>query len=265
MKKNMKKLASLLFMVMLVLGLTACGSTGEPAETVVESAYAESLADFFVANLTGMSAEEMQYYLDMDEEDLQEVLDQSGIPVEAAAFQDIFNGYINYTEELGEYIAVDGSELKGDEEEATLTTVVAFDIHSANLSLVFDEDGVVTTGSIDPIYSFGEILQKAGLNTVIGMGTVFVILILISFVIGLLPKFTGMIENFGKKKEAPAASAAPAATSVAAPAVAEEELVDDLELVAVISAAIVAYTGTSSDGFVVRSIKRSTGNKWKKA
>jgi hypothetical protein len=74
-----------------------------------------------------------------------------------------------------------------------------------------------------------------------------------------------MIENFGKKKEAPAAPAAAPKAAPAAPAAVEEELVDDLELVAVISAAIAAYTGTSSDGFVVRSIKRSDRNKWKKA
>lgn len=264
MKKNMKKLASLLFMAMLVLGLTACGGSKGPVETVVDSAYAEQVADFIVANITGMSAEEMQYYVDMDAEDLQGVLDQSGIPIEAVAFQDIFNGYINYTEELGAYISTDSSELSGDEEEASLTTVVAFDVHSATLNLIFNDDGVVTTGSIDPIYSFGEILQKAGLNTIIGMGTVFVILIFISLVIALLPKLTGMIENFGKKKEAPAA--APAAPKVAPAAPAEvEELSDDLELVAVISAAIAAYTGTSSDGFVVRSIRRSDKNKWKKA
>lgn len=264
MKKNMKKLASLLFMAMLVLGLTACGGSKEPVETVVDSAYAEQVADFIVANITGMSAEEMQYYVDMDAEDLQGVLDQSGIPIEAVAFQDIFNGYINYTEELGAYISTDSSELSGDEEEASLTTVVAFDVHSATLNLIFNDDGVVTTGSIDPIYSFGEILQKAGLNTIIGMGTVFVILIFISLVIALLPKLTGMIENFGKKKEAPAV--APAAPKAAPAAPAEvEELADDLELVAVISAAIAAYTGTSSDGFVVRSIRRSDKNKWKKA
>ena len=264
MKKNMKKLASLLFMAMLVLGLTACGGSKEPVETVVDSAYAEQVADFIVANITGMSAEEMQYYVDMDAEDLQGVLDQSGIPIEAVAFQDIFNGYINYTEELGAYISTDSSELSGDEEEALLTTVVAFDVHSATLNLIFNDDGVVTTGSIDPIYSFGEILQKAGLNTIIGMGTVFVILVFISLVIALLPKLTGMIENFGKKKEAPAA--APAAPKAAPAAPAEvEELADDLELVAVISAAIAAYTGTSSDGFVVRSIRRSDKNKWKKA
>ena len=264
MKKNMKKLASLLFMAMLVLGLTACGSK-EPTTTAVDSAYAEQVADFIVANLTGMPAEEMMYYIEMDVEDLQGILDQSGVPINAEAFQDIFNGYVNYTDELGTYIATEGSELKGDAEEASLATVVAFDIHSATLNLIFDEDGVVTTGSIDPIYSFGEILQKAGLNTIIGMGTVFVILIFISLVIALLPKFTGMIENFGKKKEAPAAPAAAPKAAPAAPAVLEEELVDDLELVAVISAAIAAYTGTSSDGFVVRSIKRSDRNKWKKA
>lgn len=264
MKKNMKKLASLLFMAMLVLGLTACGGSKEPVETVVDSAYAEQVADFIVANITGMSAEEMQYYVDMDAEDLQGVLDQSGIPIEAVAFQDIFNGYINYTEELGAYISTDSSELSGDEEEASLTTVVAFDVHSATLNLIFNDDGVVTTGSIDPIYSFGEILQKAGLNTIIGMGTVFVILIFISLVIALLPKLTGMIENFGKKKEAPAAAPAAPKAEPAAPAEVEE-LSDDLELVAVISAAIAAYTGTSSDGFVVRSIRRSDKNKWKKA
>lgn len=262
MKKNMKKLASLLFMAMLVLGLTACGSK-EPAKTVVDSAYAEQMADFIVANLTGMSQDEILYYTEMDAEDLQEVLDQSGIPIKAEAFQDIFNGYANYTDELGTYISTDSSELKGDEEEASLATVVTFDIHAATLNLIFDEDGVVTTGSIDPIYSFGEILQKAGLNTVIGMGTVFVILIFISLVIAMLPKFTAMIENAGKKKEVPAP--APVAKAPVAAAAVEEELVDDLELVAVISAAIAAYTGTSSDGFVVRSIKRSTTNKWKKA
>ena len=263
MKKNMKKLASLLFMAMLVLGLTACGSK-EPIEPAVDSVYAEQMANFIVANLTGMPVEEMLYYVDMDAEEFQEVLDQSGIPIKAEAFQDIFNGYANYTDELGTYISTDSSELKGDEEEASLATVVTFDIHAATLNLIFDEDGVVTTGSIDPIYSFGEILQKAGLNTVIGMGTVFVILIFISLVIAMLPKCTAMIENAGKKKEAPAPAPKAAPAAVAAP-VAAEELVDDLELVAVISAAIAAYTGTSSDGFVVRSIKRSTTNKWKKA
>ena len=61
-----------------------------------------------------------------------------------------------------------------------------------------------------------------------------------------------------------AAAEAAMEEAAAAPAV-EEELVDDLELVAVISAALAAYRGPAADGFVVRSIKRSKTNKWKKA
>ncbi len=264
MKKNMKKLASLLFMAMLVLGLTACGGSDEPVETVVDSAYAQQVSDFLVANVSAMSAEEMQYYVDMDAEDLQAILDQSGIPMMAEAFQSVFNGYASDVETFGEYVSTDGYELKGDDEEATHTTSLTFAGHPATLMFVFDEDGIVTSGTLDPVLSTGEILQKAGLNTVIGMGTVFVVLIFISCIIALLPKLTGVITGVGKKKEEPVKEAPKAAAPVAAPAV-EEELVDDLELVAVISAAIAAYTGTSSDGFVVRSIKRSTTNKWKKA
>ena len=44
---------------------------------------------------------------------------------------------------------------------------------------------------------------------------------------------------------------------------ADEDFADDLELVAVISAAIAAYENTSGDSFVVRSIKKS--NKWHRA
>ena len=108
-------------------------------------------------------------------------------------------------------------------------------------------------------YSTGEILKKAGLNTVLGMGTVFVVLIFISFIIyllGYIPKLQEKLANKDKKveekKEAPV-QAAPA------PAAAAE---DDAELVAVIAAAIAAAEGTSTDGFVVRSIKRRKSNRW---
>lgn len=49
----------------------------------------------------------------------------------------------------------------------------------------------------------------------------------------------------------------------AAPVVYEpEEEVDDLELVAVITAAVAASMNTSVDNLVVRSIKRKKTNRW---
>ena len=44
--------------------------------------------------------------------------------------------------------------------------------------------------------------------------------------------------------------------SVAAAPVSQPDATDDMELVAVITAAIAASTGASTDSFVVRSIKR---------
>ncbi|MGN1402930.1 MAG: OadG family protein [Ruminococcus sp.] len=118
--------------------------------------------------------------------------------------------------------------------------------------------------------TYGEILVKALTNTLLGMGTVFLVLIFIAFLISLLPGLTGLIESMGKKKKAQTVSAEKSAAAPAVPAApaameAEEELTDDLELVAVITAAIAASEGVPADGFVVRSIRKSAQNRWKRA
>lgn len=116
--------------------------------------------------------------------------------------------------------------------------------------------------------SLGEILVKALINTLLGMGTVFIVLIFIACLISLLPKLTAALESMGKKKEPVSPVSAPARVSASAVLSAvdepEEELVDDLELVAVITAAIAASEGVPADGFIVRSIRKSAQNKWKR-
>ena len=76
------------------------------------------------------------------------------------------------------------------------------------------------------------------------------------------------IREFEEKKSGDAEPAAPAAlepASAAAVQEPEEELADDTELVAVITAAICTYEGTSADGFVVRSIRRADRTSWNRA
>jgi sodium pump decarboxylase gamma subunit len=99
--------------------------------------------------------------------------------------------------------------------------------------------------------SMSDALADAGINTLLGMGTAFAVLILISLIIALFPA----IGKIGKKQPAPA----PAKAAPVAEVVEEEDLSDDEELVAVIAAAIAAYEGSTSasgDGFVVRSIRK---------
>ena len=107
--------------------------------------------------------------------------------------------------------------------------------------------------------AMAEILEKAGLNTVLGMGTVFVVLIFLAFLISLIKYIPPFVEKFTKKSPKPVQTTTPV---VAETAQEDTEYVDDLELVAVITAAIAAQTGTSTDGFVVRSIRRRPSNNW---
>ena len=65
-----------------------------------------------------------------------------------------------------------------------------------------------------------------------------------------LAKQIGALMGEGKKDEAEAGAV------VEQIGQREEQLTDDLELVAVISAAVAASTGASADSFVVRSIRR---------
>lgn len=104
------------------------------------------------------------------------------------------------------------------------------------------------------------ILEKALLNTLLGMGTVFVVLIFISLLISCFKYISKLQDKFSKKAALEPTKAAPAPVTAAVEE--EEETEDDLELVAVITAAVAASMGSSTDGFVVRSIKRASNRKW---
>ena len=108
-------------------------------------------------------------------------------------------------------------------------------------------------------------IPEALVNTVIGMGTVFVVLILISFIIYLL-KFVPSLLDRSKKEEIVvrsenAAPSAPAAKPAEKPAPVVSGNTDDTQLVAVITAAITAAmeqegTPVAADGLVIRYIKK---------
>ena len=104
--------------------------------------------------------------------------------------------------------------------------------------------------------SLGDTMARAGLNTVMGISIVFCALAFISIVIALEGK---IFQAINRKKAAPKTVAAPAAETVES---ADENLADDEELVAVITAAIYAFEAEAgsgyapADGLVVKSIRR---------
>jgi len=104
-------------------------------------------------------------------------------------------------------------------------------------------------------------LMTAGFNTILGIGTVFVMLIVMSLIIYCFRVIPVIQEKLsGKNAAAPAADAAKAKVKPAIVAdTVQDSLVDvsdDLALIAVISAAIAASEQIPIDSFRVRTIKR---------
>lgn len=161
-------------------------------------------------------------------------------------------------DELGELNELMDAEVAYSDGQYTVTVPGDFTDSDANFVYVFNESGMPVSLSVDVQYPMSVTLQRAGLNTLMGLGTVFVMLVFLSFIIYLFRFIPGSME--GKKKNAEAT--APEASAPEAPIAPAVEETDDTELIAVIAAAIAASEGPSPDGFVVRSIRKVNRRKW---
>ncbi|MBR4530092.1 MAG: OadG family protein [Lachnospiraceae bacterium] len=113
--------------------------------------------------------------------------------------------------------------------------------------------------------SLAERMEIAGLNTLLGMGMAFLVLMIIMFVIMLFPLLFGERKS---KKETREQITEQAITNTINQIEQHEALEDDTELVAVITAAIAAFEGAggSSGGLVIRSIRQRANKKqWQRA
>ncbi len=235
----MKKLIAILGMITCMIGLTACGEKVEDtAVHPISEADALTIGDQMVG-------------------DFWQIVSQ-GVEEQFAGNEAIYNGLIGFKsalDDIGDYQNTDGGTVEFENEEIIISMNVVGSGHNAVVEIVLDEEtGDYVSIATNVTYSLGEKMEKAALNTLLGMGTVFVVLILISLIIScfaLIPKLFAP-----KKKEE--AKEEKIENNVVAQIMEKEELSDDLELVAVISAAIAAYEGSgSTDGFVVRSIRKA--------
>lgn len=188
-----------------------------------------------------------------------------GISATAETFWTMIDTWASAEDECGAFQAPAEYKFKYTENKDGIAVSFEgdFEKRDATITVQFDEKLNVSTLDVSAHYSLGEILKKAGLNTVLGMGVVFAVLIFLAFVIGLFKYIPGLLS--GKKNKIPEQKVetviqeSPVQES---PVIAAPQEVSDLELIAVITAAIAAQEGTSSDGFIVRSIKRRPSNRW---
>ena len=246
MNRKLKSLLAMVCVLALTLAMSVCAFA---ADTEDEVANYKSAAETLISQIAGFSDEEIENYLAQDD----------------AFTTATMESWKSVKDELGAYSSIVSQNVEKDGDVVTISTVAQFEKAKADVVLMLDlGQQMYTSMTYSVQYSLAANMQRAGMNTLMGIGIVFLMLVFLSFVIGLF-KYIEKFQNVGKKKaaeEAPKAEEAPA-PAIAQSEAADEDFADDLELVAVISAAIAAYENTSGDSFVVRSIKKS--NKWHRA
>lgn len=264
-----------------MLALAAAPVYAEETETVTEAQAAEESTSTAVVNaddsisssdsatLADYASETISLIVTMSDAELDEIVNPSSIlsvPPEYSV--EAVESWLSVRDELGDFVAAKEHDITADSSTITVESTCEFANGEGTVTIILDRD-TLTPDSISfaaANASLGKTMQEAALNTVMGLGIVFLVLLFLSFLISQFKHIAKLEEKMTKKNapEAPKAAPAPAAPVAAAPAPVEET-VDDGELIAVIAAAIAAAEGTTTDGFVVRSIKKSNRNKWQRA
>jgi len=258
MKSNIKKFLVLLSMLACVFSITACDnvsssnkSTGK-AMTYDESSVKASIT----SDLQSLSN-------DYSDEQLTTMKDN--VEVEAGK---LITNWINVRKELGTFVEITSCDF-----DATATTLTAnaqctYSLRKTAFTISFDADGAITNSSFSPEYTLAEKMERAGLNTLIAISIVFAVLLLISALISSF-KFIHRFEQNKMHEEENRSVSSRTFNKEVVQTVQKEaydiDEINNMELVAVITAAIAALEGTSSEGFVVRSIRKVNKNRWLKA
>lgn len=246
MKQWFRKAALCFALALSILTLAACGSsqkdTVETIDPSVKTALEEQAKQYAEQSIYTLSDEEIASQI------------QSAYKTKDEITYNGLTNYLNDKERLGDFVSVDDAVASKTDDGYSIVIDSTFEKRTLKLTLGLDETtGKTTEMTFEPHYSLAEQMEDAGANLLVGMGTVFAVLIFIAWVISLF-KYISVFEKKMKNKKAPAEAPKKTETPKSAPPAAQAAKQDDV-VQAVIAAAIAAYEadagGTSADnGFV---------------
>ena len=265
-----KKLIGFLAVLTCFVFLTACGSSAQNDEVQEIPQETQSL----LYSNTEMTAQQMdQVVTNGSAEDYKDYATvYSGIQSWESAKKEV--GTVDFTTDAdgnGSADCFEDVSISVDEDENYIVTVkVTGDKKDANVVATYYKDLSDYVNLVTNVnYTKGELMQQAGLNTLLGMGTTFFVLILLSLIIAGFGKFfvswdKSKAEKARKKDEESKKSSDSFVTAKPAPtqaSLAPQAAAGDDALIAVIAAAVSAYReqeepNVGPDDFVVRKIRR---------
>ncbi|MBR6486823.1 MAG: OadG family protein [Lachnospiraceae bacterium] len=287
-KRNMKKFLSVLCMCICLFGLTACSDTKpvSPEDSADVLERSSVIVNYILSDKpevyqsisyqTGMEITGVNTFAEKGA-DFTEYLFTNliGFPIEGNGFITGIDSWNKAVEEFGPLVNVGESNVtygqKGD------TLIVDMDVQLQNkdavIEFIYKDDyaKTLTSYAVNINYTFAEKMRNAGLNTLLGMGTVFIVLILLTLLISCFEFINKAQDKANDKKRAAEEAADTVRESAGTVAAAAPAVAQDDELAVVIAAAIAAYESErgvispqDSGGYFVRSIRRRANNKWNK-
>lgn len=260
MKQNIKRIWLVLCMITCFFALSACQRSDVSDEMEVDAQTAQYISNIVTEMLEGITA--------MSESEIKQQIVYAE-QYKAFVYSEGYQSWLNVKKDTGDLQQILSTEVAVEGTGFSCVIRASFSNREMEFKVFLDNEANVTSMSFTPDYTMKEKMTKAIMNTLMGMGTVFLVLIFIIFLISLF-KYINIFEQKLRRREEPAAIVSePLPTMFPEPAAAEavsENLTENLELIAVITAAISAAEGTAAaDGLVVRSIRRTPAAKWKKA
>lgn len=273
-----KQFITALLVIACVFGLVGCGSSNTSSEPEQLELTAEQQKQWYDSA--------SQFVLTMNEA-LQ--TGQAEAHRDDPVYGPAFNSWENALKDIGEVQNIEGKSCYFTRKDGTVTVTVQGSRHDADVVFTMEgtDQGYELKGIATNVeYSMEEKIQQAGLNTLLGMGTTFVILILLAFVIAAFGLIMNGASKKAKKSNTNSTPVQPAKDpslethdkahdkEITAGSTDDAELIaviaaaaaaaDNDELIAVISAAVAAYeeeTGSAVkpgvNGFIARTIRKS--------
>lgn len=256
-----KRLAVALIAILCVVGVVGFSPKAAMASADTSNATIEGNVDDQETLQNYMES----YYEEWNNEDLSEFAEANKDSLYEEQYE-LYLGWGKLQAELGEAQSITSEKFEEKEDGSVIGTMIAvYENADAQFTFTFDSSHNITDIQVekyvdeDANKTMAEKMGKAGINTVMSISIVFIVLIFIAAIISLF-KFIPMLFGNNKKQETPVTEPA----VVTAPVV--EDVTDDTEIVAVITAAIMASMGSEApaDGLHITSIKRRVNSKWKK-
>ena len=170
MKEKMKKslLSLALVVCMVCLSCVTVFAAKDKVLTEDQVASYKSGAVKVIEQIAGLSDEEIQNYLDQDDDFVTAAL----------------TSWDNAKDELGAYVEVGDQTVTTDGNNVIINSDVTYENKTADVELIVNSKTNTSESMAFNInYTMGEKMEQAGLNTLMGLGIVFLMLIFLSFLI----------------------------------------------------------------------------------